>query len=113
MALYLLKFFPSIVLLLLHSRTPHAQLQRRPYCSVNTSDTTFKNNLQGLFMSITTGAQKNGGYFNDTVGTNTDRIYGLGICYGDGNLTTCNSCLSQVASDITSNCPDSQDAGTW
>ncbi|XP_078154155.1 cysteine-rich receptor-like protein kinase 8 [Carex rostrata] len=114
MALYLLKFFPFILLLLLHSRTPHAdQLQRRPYCSVNTSDTTFKNNLQGLLMSIITGAQTNGGYFNDTVGTNTDRIYGLGICYADGNLTTCNSCLSTIASDITSDCPDSKDAGTW
>ncbi|KAF3335237.1 cysteine-rich repeat secretory protein 38-like protein [Carex littledalei] len=64
-------------------------------------------------MSITTGAQTNGGYFNDTVGTSADRIYGLGICYADGNLTICNSCLSTVASGIISDCPDSKDAGTW
>ncbi|KAF3335235.1 cysteine-rich receptor-like protein kinase 15 [Carex littledalei] len=118
MALYLLKFFLSILLLLVYnySGTAHALLQnQRPYCSVNTSDTTFKNNLHSLLMSITTSAQSNGGYFNDTVGvgTSNDRIYGLGMCYASANLTECNSCLSTVASDITNDCPDSKDAGTW
>ncbi|XP_078154772.1 uncharacterized protein LOC144550666 [Carex rostrata] len=118
MALYLLKFFPSILLLLFYnySGTAHALLQnQRPYCSVNTSDTdtTFKNNLHNLLMSITTGAQSNGGYFNDTVGTSADQIYGLGMCYADGVLTECNSCLSTIASKITNDCPDSKDAGTW
>ncbi|XP_078175359.1 cysteine-rich receptor-like protein kinase 15 [Carex rostrata] len=116
MALYLLKFFPSILLLLVYnySRTTHALLQnQRPCCSVNTSGTTFKNNLHSLLMSITTSAQSNGGYFNDTVDTSTDQIYGLGMCYASANLTTCNNCLSTVASKITSDCPDSKNAGTW
>ncbi|KAF3320219.1 Cysteine-rich repeat secretory protein 38 [Carex littledalei] len=111
MALYLLKFFLSILLLLVYSGTAHALLQ--PYCSVNSSDTNFKNNLHDLLKSITTGAQTNGGFFNDMVGTSSDQIYGLGICYADSNLTTCNSCLSIVASQITNDCPDSKDAGSW
>ncbi|KAF3336600.1 Cysteine-rich repeat secretory protein 38 [Carex littledalei] len=92
-------------------KTAHTLLQ--PYCSVNTSVTTFKNNLDGLLKSITTGAQKNGGFFNDTAGTSADRMYGLAICYADGNLTTCNSCLSTVASNITTDCPDSKVASSW
>ncbi|XP_078164087.1 cysteine-rich receptor-like protein kinase 8 isoform X2 [Carex rostrata] len=112
MCLYLLlKLFPSILLFLLHIKTAHTLLQ--PNCSVNTSVTTFKNNLDGLLKSITTGAQENGGFFNDTVGTSADRIYGLAICYADGNLTTCNSCLSTVASNITTDCPDSKVASSW
>ncbi|XP_078175351.1 cysteine-rich receptor-like protein kinase 10 [Carex rostrata] len=116
MALYLLKFFPSILLLLVYnySGTAHALLQnQRPYCSVNTSDTTFKNNLHSLLTSIATVAQSNGGYFNDTVGTSADQIYGLGMCYASANLTTCNNCLSTAASKIIDDCPYSKDAGTW
>ncbi|RWR88265.1 cysteine-rich receptor-like protein kinase 10 isoform X1 [Cinnamomum micranthum f. kanehirae] len=48
-----------------------------------TSNSTYASNLNTLLASLPSNASRNDGFYNTTVGTNQDSVYGLVLCRGD------------------------------
>ncbi|XP_059436930.1 cysteine-rich receptor-like protein kinase 25 [Corylus avellana] len=77
--------------------------------SNNSSDASFESNLTDLLGSLPSKACQNISFYNDT----SNGIYGLFLCRGDVNSSTCQSCVSYAAQDITSRCPSNTTAIIW
>ncbi|XP_059436933.1 cysteine-rich receptor-like protein kinase 44 [Corylus avellana] len=75
----------------------------------NSSDASFESNLTVLLGSLSSKASENNSFYNDT----SNGIYGLFLCRGDVNTSTCQSCVSYAAQNITSLCPSNTTAIIW
>jgi hypothetical protein len=58
---------------------------------------------------FTSKASQSYSFYNDT----SNGIYGLFLCRGDVNSTTCQSCVSYASQDIISRCPSTRTATIW
>jgi hypothetical protein len=82
------------------------------YCldqSNNSPNVSFQSNLQVLFGSLSSNASENNSFYNDA----SNGIYGLFLCRGDVNTSTCQSCVSYAGQYITSQCPSNTTAIVW
>ncbi|XP_062161843.1 cysteine-rich repeat secretory protein 1-like [Alnus glutinosa] len=82
------------------------------YCldqSNETPNTSFQSNLTVLLGSLSSKASQSYSFYNDT----SNGIYGLFLCRGDVNSSTCQSCVSYASQDITSRCPSNRTATIW
>ena len=77
--------------------------------SNNSSDPSFESNLTVLLGSLSSKASQNISFYNDT----SNGIYGLFLCRGDVNTSTCQSCVSYATQDIISRCPSKRTAIIW
>lgn len=78
-----------------------------------TANTTFNTNLQLIFEALPTNTSSNNGFFNETKGVGSDRVYGLGLCRGDTSTETCLSCLNSSVYQIKYRCPNNKAAIIW
>ncbi|XP_059440342.1 cysteine-rich receptor-like protein kinase 10 [Corylus avellana] len=84
----------------------------RHYCGDqpnNSSDASFESNLTVLLGSLSSKASQSISFYNNT----SNGIYGLFLCRGDVNTSTCQSCVSYAAQNITSLCPSNTTAIIW
>ncbi|XP_034584616.2 L-type lectin-domain containing receptor kinase IX.1 [Setaria viridis] len=82
-----------------------------PDCSTAdnyTADSQYKKNLDQLLAALPAAAGDNGWFYEGSVGTGADRVYGLIMCYADYNATACMDCLSRAPAGITTVCPGSR-----
>jgi hypothetical protein len=82
-----------------------------PSCSTSgnyTDGSKYKKNLDQLLASLPTAAGDNGWFYNGTVGTGADKVFGLIMCYADRNETQCLECLAGAPAGITALCPGSR-----
>jgi hypothetical protein len=82
------------------------------YCldqSNNSSDASFQSYLKVLLGSLSSKASQNKSFYNDT----SNGIYGLFLCRGDVNTSTCQSCVSYAGQYITTLCPSNRTAIIW
>ena len=77
--------------------------------SNETRNTSFESNLTVVLGSLSSKASQNNNFYNYT----SNGIYGLFLCRGDANTSTCQSCVSSAAQDITSRCPSNRTAIIW
>ncbi|KAL5730989.1 non-specific serine/threonine protein kinase [Ranunculus cassubicifolius] len=95
-------------LILLHSQ--HAQAQRillQEQCSTTANFTTgsqFQRNLNLLLRSLLSNGSRDG-YFDASVGTSSNTVYGLVQCRGDLSMALCGTCLNTSTVEITQKCP--------
>ncbi|KAG6776904.1 hypothetical protein POTOM_016695 [Populus tomentosa] len=76
--------------------------------TTSTLNSTYRANLNLLLSSLASNATPNNtiGFYNTSLGQNTDRVYGLFICRGDLSSTTvCQSCVTFATKDIVQRCP--------
>ncbi|KAF3325345.1 Cysteine-rich receptor-like protein kinase 25 [Carex littledalei] len=79
-----------------------------------TDGSTYLGNLQVLLSSfISNTASTKLFYFNNTVGKDSDRVYGMAMCYAYDDLGYCQDCVTQAAKEILQYCPYSKSGVIW
>ncbi|KAM5588592.1 hypothetical protein ABKV19_006850 [Rosa sericea] len=77
-----------------------------------TPSSQFESNLKQLLESLSFNTSISGGFYNNTVGTGHDTVYGQTLCRGDVNSTVCQKCVSDASQEIFNSCK-STDALIW
>ncbi|XP_020087317.1 putative receptor-like protein kinase At4g00960 isoform X2 [Ananas comosus] len=77
-----------------------------------TTNSTFVRNLNLLLTSLTANTP-NSGFFNNTIGTTPDQVYGLALCRGDIGPQECTQCLQTASQDLPQLCPYKRSAIAW
>ncbi|XP_078149627.1 cysteine-rich receptor-like protein kinase 25 isoform X2 [Carex rostrata] len=79
-----------------------------------TDGSTYLGNLQVLMASlIDNTANTKLFYFNNTVGNDSDRVYGMAMCYAYDDFGYCQACITQAAKELVQYCPYSKSAVIW
>ncbi|KAI5323028.1 hypothetical protein L3X38_032100 [Prunus dulcis] len=65
-----------------------------------TPNSQFENNLKQLLESLSSNTSISGGFYNTTIGNNTDRVYGQALCRGDVNCTVCRNCVYEASQEL-------------
>ncbi|XP_010931294.1 cysteine-rich receptor-like protein kinase 6 isoform X2 [Elaeis guineensis] len=102
--------------LLLFLAPPTAADLLYPDCGTTgnyTTNNTYDFNLRLLLSNLTTRTFLAGGYSNATIGQSPDQIFGLALCRGDVNTSSCRSCLNTASVDILRLCPNYKAAVIW
>ncbi|XP_042478339.1 cysteine-rich receptor-like protein kinase 10 isoform X2 [Macadamia integrifolia] len=76
-------------------------------------NSTFESNLKLLLLSLSSNTSISGGFYNTSVGNDTNQVYGLALCRGDVNSSVCQNCVEQASVEILSSCPLKEDAIIW
>ncbi|XXG69295.1 hypothetical protein AAC387_Pa06g2202 [Persea americana] len=112
--LSLLLFTFLLSLSILQPLTTAQPLYRKCETALNyTSNSTYASNLNTLLASLPSNASRNNGFYNTTVGTNQDTVYGLVLCRGDVTPATCKNCLDVSIKEIKQLCPNNKIAAIW
>ncbi|PQQ15143.1 hypothetical protein Pyn_27904 [Prunus yedoensis var. nudiflora] len=77
-----------------------------------TPNSQFENNLKQLLESLSSNTSISGGFYNTTIGNNTDRVYGQALCRGDVNSTVCRNCVYEASQELFKSC-NTNDAMIW
>ncbi|XP_024186895.1 putative receptor-like protein kinase At4g00960 isoform X2 [Rosa chinensis] len=80
-----------------------------------TTGSPYDENLSNLLFSLSSSSNRNGhGFYNSSVGENSDKVYALGLCRGDQPTDNCIRCLSGDAIHaLTKECPVQKAAFGW
>ncbi|KAL2931569.1 Cysteine-rich receptor-like protein kinase 25 [Bienertia sinuspersici] len=87
-----------------------------PNTTLFANNSQYHTNLNTLFNSLTTNAIANpDGFYSTSVNATTnDAVFGLYLCRGDQNTTTCRNCVTAATSDLSNlDCPNSKVGTTW
>ncbi|KHN01554.1 Cysteine-rich receptor-like protein kinase 29 [Glycine soja] len=105
----------SFVLCLFIIITSQASAQRCDNSKGNyTINSTYHNNLNTLLSSFSSHAEINYGFYNLSLGQEEpDKVYAIGLCRGDQNLTECLKCLDDSRVALTKECPNQKEAIDW
>ncbi|XP_059635984.1 cysteine-rich repeat secretory protein 38-like [Cornus florida] len=107
---FLLHFcFFSMLLGLAHADPPYNLCLKTTNIA---QDSPFQLNLNNLLGSFSSNASVQN-YYNTSIGNDTNRVYGLFLCYkfvsGDG----CENCIATASQDIKRLCSNTSDAAVW
>ncbi|KAK3024844.1 hypothetical protein RJ639_045061 [Escallonia herrerae] len=76
-----------------------------------TTNSTYATNLKTLLSSISNSSDLNSdGFFNASIGQNSNQVYAIGLCRGDQTVTSCRGCLNDSSQAITQACPNQKGA---
>ncbi|KAI6704375.1 hypothetical protein NL676_007337 [Syzygium grande] len=86
-----------------------------PNTTLFTPNSTYRSNLRILLSSLSSAATGSAdGFANAAAGQNPpDRAYGLFLCRGDLNSTTCSHCVATGKRDILQRCPNQRVSTIW
>ncbi|KAI6668116.1 hypothetical protein NL676_032956, partial [Syzygium grande] len=86
-----------------------------PNTTLFTPNSTYQSNLHTLLSSLSSAATNStNGFANATAGQNPpDQAYGLFLCRGDLDATTCSECVATGKQDILRRCPNQQVSVIW
>ncbi|PWA42952.1 Protein kinase domain [Artemisia annua] len=103
--------FAWCVLLLLHTHSVQAEpiSQDCPNTANYTSNSQFETNLNILLPSLLSNGTQDG-FFNTSVGTGSDIVYGLVQCRGDISTEQCRNCLNTSIVEVFQRCPNVKQA---
>ncbi|XP_038690295.1 cysteine-rich receptor-like protein kinase 10 isoform X2 [Tripterygium wilfordii] len=113
MTLVLLSLF-----VLLHSRaTEAAPIYSAHDCENNTlftPNSAYQTNLNSVLASLSNNASTSNGFYNTTAGQSPpDRVFGLFLCRGDVNASTCQECVTTASREILQRCPSQKESYIW
>ncbi|XP_021894449.1 cysteine-rich repeat secretory protein 38-like [Carica papaya] len=77
-------------------------------CSVDdnsTSEISFINNLNNLWILLADNAAFNNGFYKTAVGNDSDKLYGLTQCRGDISAADCANCTRESVKVAVEDCP--------
>ncbi|XWS15772.1 hypothetical protein CRYUN_Cryun34aG0030700 [Craigia yunnanensis] len=80
------------------------------HCSENS---TYNNNLNHLFSTITNVTQIDHGFYNVSYGENPDQVNAIGLCRGDLKPDSCRSCIDKAANEFKKSCDNDGAAIKW
>uniref|UniRef100_A0A1J3DWT6 Cysteine-rich repeat secretory protein 9 n=1 Tax=Noccaea caerulescens TaxID=107243 RepID=A0A1J3DWT6_NOCCA len=68
-----------------------------------TQTSPYETNRDNLLSSLRNSSSL-GTYSNDTIGLSPDTVYGMFLCRGDINATSCSDCVLTATTEIVTNC---------
>ncbi|KAL3627560.1 hypothetical protein CASFOL_028923 [Castilleja foliolosa] len=73
---------------------------------------TYAHNLITVLMSLPSNLDTNG-FYNTSFGQNPDKSSAIALCRGDVQLSTCRSCIIELAASLVTSCPGQKEAVEW
>ncbi|CAA2956866.1 cysteine-rich receptor kinase 10 [Olea europaea subsp. europaea] len=87
------------------------------YCPNTTTyspNSTYRSNLNQLFLTLSSNATRENGFYNDMVGRGPpNTVYGLFLCRGDVNTDACQQCVENATTEVLQLCPEEKRATIW
>ncbi|CAI9773315.1 unnamed protein product [Fraxinus pennsylvanica] len=85
----------------------------RPYKNQR-PNSTYLFNLNQLFVTLSSNATRENGFYNYTVGSGPpNTVYGLFLCRGDVKADACQQCVETATSEVLQRCPKEKRATIW
>ncbi|XP_022867234.1 cysteine-rich receptor-like protein kinase 25, partial [Olea europaea var. sylvestris] len=85
-----------------------------PNTTTYSPNSTYRSNLNQLFLALSSNATRNNGFYSYEVGRGSpDRIEGLFLCRGDVNSDVCEECVRNATTNILQRCPMEKAAVIW
>ncbi|KAF3449093.1 hypothetical protein FNV43_RR09817 [Rhamnella rubrinervis] len=86
-------------------------------CTENGNFTTtsvFKENLNDLlFSQLSSNSQNDYGFYNSSLGQNTNKVNAIAMCRGDIEMEICRKCMNESSSRLLERCPNRTEAIIW
>ncbi|XP_028954061.2 cysteine-rich receptor-like protein kinase 10 isoform X2 [Malus domestica] len=77
-----------------------------PNTTTFTPNSTFQSNLNRLLSTLSSNANRSTGFYNATVQTTNNAVYGLFLCRGDvAGTQACETCVATAISEAPQRCP--------
>ncbi|KAJ0250224.1 Cysteine-rich receptor-like protein kinase 36 [Hirschfeldia incana] len=76
-------------------------------------NSSYAQNRQNLFSTLSNKVVTNGGFYNASVGQYPNRVYALGFCEKYYEQKACFSCLETLTHDTQTSCGDSMNSFVW
>ncbi|KAM3362577.1 cysteine-rich receptor-like protein kinase 10 isoform X4 [Capsicum galapagoense] len=74
-----------------------------------TENSTYQNNLISLLSSLSSNIDKYG-FYNASIGQNSDMASAIVLCRGDVELDECRSCVNNISQKLVQSCPNKKEA---
>ncbi|XWS12785.1 hypothetical protein CRYUN_Cryun37aG0120100 [Craigia yunnanensis] len=78
-----------------------------------TTNSTYGKNRDLILASLPANVSAKGGFFNATIGQDSNKVFALGLCRGDSSSDVCYSCIDSAIHDLIANCPNQKEAISW
>nr|GME00621.1 putative receptor-like protein kinase At4g00960 [Ipomoea batatas] len=77
-----------------------------------TQNSTFQKNLNTILSSLSENVDEYG-FYNASIGQDSDRVSAVVLCRGDVELNLCRGCVKDAARKIVQHCPDRKVGYGW
>ncbi|KAG8382867.1 hypothetical protein BUALT_Bualt05G0123900 [Buddleja alternifolia] len=108
-------WLPFFIFLILTNISSTFVTAQNYYCLNNrnyTSNSTYNNNLNTIFSSLSSN-MSNQGFHNASVGQIPDRVNAIALCRGDVQPDSCRSCIQNATIELQDLCPNQRQAILW
>lgn len=85
------------------------------YLGEFTNTSNYKRNLDSLLSSFSSAASTNNshGFYNSSLGENSDKVNAIALCRADVVLDECRSCLREISAMLLQKCANQKEAILW
>ncbi|KAJ6292231.1 hypothetical protein OIU78_024409 [Salix suchowensis] len=78
-----------------------------------TANSTYAKNRDLVLHSLASNVTANGGFYNTTIGSGNDTVYGLVHCMASPPAENCSSCVNYAIQGLMTACPYQKEAISW
>ncbi|KAJ6416428.1 hypothetical protein OIU84_002313 [Salix udensis] len=78
-----------------------------------TANSTYAKNRDLVLRSLASNVTANGGFYNTTIGSGNDTVYGLVHCMASSSAENCSSCVNYAIQGLMTACPYQKEALSW
>ncbi|KAL8130166.1 hypothetical protein V2J09_019321 [Rumex salicifolius] len=102
-----------LILSLTHSCSSGGRINNNcPTESTYSSSTAYLQNLNRLFINMTSESSKTG-FYEHSEGTGSDQVYGSYLCQGRLPAANCSQCVTEASNGIQTTCLNKVGASAW
>lgn len=77
------------------------------------ANSIYQENLNSLTLYFSSVEQNNLGFYNMSMGQESDKVNAIGLCMGGLDFANCRSCLNVTSHMILERCPNKKEAILW
>ncbi|KAJ6292224.1 hypothetical protein OIU77_009546 [Salix suchowensis] len=78
-----------------------------------TANNTYAKNRDLVLRSLASNVTANGGFYNTTIGSGNDTVYGLVHCMASPSAGNCSFCVNSSIQALMTACPNQKEAISW
>ncbi|KAJ6769671.1 CYSTEINE-RICH RECEPTOR-LIKE PROTEIN KINASE 34-RELATED [Salix purpurea] len=78
-----------------------------------TANSNYAKNRDLVLRSLASNVTANGGFYNTTIGSGNDTVYGLVHCMASSSAENCSSCVNYAIQGLMRACPYQKEALSW
>ncbi|CAN6552856.1 unnamed protein product [Malus baccata var. baccata] len=73
----------------------------------------YQSNLKRLFSSFSSDTRNKSGFYNSSMGQDSNKVNAIALCRGDLALGNCSTCVNESTHLLLQNCPNHKEAILW